>query len=87
LAWAGSLRFLSFNLLCGAERLYLTDVVRYLDEQTLNLARHNIQLHAGLIEQELQLPPFVIKEFLEEAPRLQQEGRLEYLALREMELY
>jgi hypothetical protein len=67
------------HLLCGAERLYLTDVVRYLDEQTLNLARHNIQLHAGLIERELQLPPSVIKEFFERTPRLQP-GRLEYLA-------
>jgi hypothetical protein len=67
------------HLLCGAKRLYLTDVVRYLDEQTLNLARHNIQLHAGLIERELQLPPSVIKEFFERIPRIQQ-GRLEYLA-------
>jgi Methyltransferase domain len=66
------------HLLCGAERLYLTDVARYLDEHTLNLARQNVQMHAGLIERELALSQRVIEESIAETGDL--EGRLEYIA-------
>jgi hypothetical protein len=34
--------------LCGVERFYLADVVRYMDEHTFNLAKQNILLHADL---------------------------------------
>jgi SAM-dependent methyltransferase len=47
--------------LCGAEPFYLTDVMRYMDEHTFNLARQNLLLHADLIERELG----IAQEFLE----------------------
>lgn len=67
------------HLLCGAEKLYLTDVVRYLDEQTLNLARHNVRLHAGLIESELGISQQVIEEVISDTQTFQQ-ATLEYCA-------
>lgn len=66
------------HLLCGAERLYLTDVVRYLDAQTLDLAKKNIQLHVGLIKEELGISKPVIDRVIAES--VLQEGRLQYLA-------
>lgn len=67
------------HLLCGAERLYLTDVVRYLDDQTLDLARQNVLLHAGLIERELGISQRAIAGMIAETQHLQQ-TRMEYLA-------
>lgn len=65
--------------LCGAERLYLTDVARYLDQQTLNLARQNLRLHADLVEHELGIPRSVVEEKLSRATALSHFG-FEYLA-------
>lgn len=65
--------------LCGAERFYLTDVARYLDQKTLNLARQNLRLHADLIEQEFGIPPSVLEEKLSQATTLSHFG-FEYLA-------
>jgi SAM-dependent methyltransferase len=40
----------------GARRFYLTDVVRYLDRQTLDLAKRNVQAHRDLIASRLGEP-------------------------------
>lgn len=63
----------------GTEHLYLTDVVRYLDEQTLGLARQNVQWHADLIEQRLGIPQPALVERLSRARSLQDFG-FTYLA-------
>jgi hypothetical protein len=65
--------------LCGVERFYATDVVRYMDEHTFNLAKQNVLLHADLIEHELGLSQHPFKTSITNA-KLIRDLRLEYLA-------
>ena len=65
--------------IAGAERFYLADVVRYLDEQTLGLARQNVELHADLIERRLGIPQRALEKKLSQAKALQDFG-FTYLA-------
>jgi hypothetical protein len=63
----------------GARRFYLTDVVRYLDQQTLDLARRNVQAHLDLIASKLGEPQHLLAQSLSESTALQHFG-FEYLA-------
>jgi hypothetical protein len=65
--------------IAGAERFFLADVVRYLDEQTLGLARQNVELHADLIERRLGIPAHALEKKLSRAKALQDFG-FTYLA-------
>jgi hypothetical protein len=65
--------------LCGVERFYLADVVRYMDEHTFNLAKQNILLHADLIEHELRVSQHSLQSWISDA-RTIHDLKLEYLA-------
>jgi SAM-dependent methyltransferase len=63
----------------GARRFYLTDVVRYLDHQTLDLAKRNVQMHLDLIASKLGEPQRTLAQRLSGSTALQHFG-FEYLA-------
>jgi hypothetical protein len=63
----------------GARRFFLTDVIRYLDQQTLDLAKRNVQVHLDLIASKLGKPQRNLAQKLSGSRALRHFG-FEYLA-------